>query len=66
MAAGAYYTSRYVGGVLGASLAGAMLGDAMSFSTVAGAFAVLALVALGVALVSFGLSGRVLRRVWQT
>lgn len=66
MAAGAYYTSRYVGGVLGASLAGAMLGDAMTFATVAGAFAVLALVALGVALVSFGLSGRVLRRVWQT
>jgi MFS family permease len=58
MAAGAYYTSRYVGGVLGASLAGALLGDAITTTIVGGAFGMLALVALGVALVSLGLRSR--------
>ena len=30
MAAGTYYTGRYLGGVVGASLAGAILGDALT------------------------------------
>ena len=30
MAAGTYYTGRYLGGVLGASLAGAVLGRAVT------------------------------------
>ena len=58
MAAGTYYTSRYLGGVIGASLAGAMLGARVSAEGVSGAFAVLAVVGLGVALVSLGLPGR--------
>ncbi len=57
MAAGAYLTSRYMGGVLGASLAGALLAGALTTPIVATGFATLALVALGVAVVSRGLSG---------
>jgi len=58
MAAGTYYTGRYIGGVLGASLAGVILGEAVSRGVVAGAFAVLTLVALAVAVISLGLRGR--------
>lgn len=56
MAAGAYLTSRYVGGVLGASAAGALLGGAATTAAVAVGFGGLALVALAVAVVSWGLS----------
>ncbi len=59
MAAGAYYTSRYVGGVLGASLAGAVLASGVTTDVVASGFGVLALVAIGVTLLSLGLRGRV-------
>lgn len=58
MAAGAYFTVRYVGGVVGASLAGVMLGRVVTPGAVASAFGALALVAAGVTLLSFGLRGR--------
>lgn len=57
MAAGTYYTGRYLGGVVGASLAGAILGAQVTASDVAIGFAVLAAVGLGVAIVSLGLPG---------
>lgn len=57
MAAGAYLTSRYVGGVLGASVAGVLLGTAATMNAVAAGFGGMALVALAVAVVSWGLSG---------
>ena len=58
MAAGTYYTGRYLGGVVGASLAGAILGAQVTASGVSIGFGVLAVVGVGVALVSLGLSGR--------
>lgn len=58
MAAGTYYTGRYLGGVVGASLAGAILGAQVTTSGVATGFAVLAAVGVGVAVVSLGLRGR--------
>ena len=57
MAAGTYYTGRYIGGVLGASLAGTLLGEAVTQRAIAGAFGALTLVALAVAVVSLGLKG---------
>lgn len=58
MAAGTYYTGRYLGGVVGASLAGAILGAQVTSAGVATGFAVLTAVGIGVALVSLGLRGR--------
>jgi hypothetical protein len=58
MAAGTYYTGRYLGGVVGASLAGAILGADVTAAGVATGFALLAAVGLGVAVVSLGLPGR--------
>lgn len=58
MAAGTYYTGRYLGGVVGASLAGAILGAQVTTAGVATGFAVLTAVGVGVALVSLGLRGR--------
>ncbi len=58
MAAGAYYTARYIGGVLGASLAGVVLGGSLSHDVVAKGFGILTVVAVGVTLVSVGLRGR--------
>ena len=58
MAAGTYYTGRYLGGVVGASLAGALLGAQVTPGGVSVGFAVLAVVGVGVALVSLGLRGR--------
>ncbi|HJP90221.1 MAG TPA: MFS transporter [Candidatus Limnocylindrales bacterium] len=58
MAAGTYYTGRYLGGVVGASLAGAMLGAQATATGVSNGFTVLALVGIGVAVVSLGLRGR--------
>ena len=57
MAAGTYYTGRYLGGVVGASLAGAILGSQVTAGGVATGFLVLTLVGIGVALVSLGLRG---------
>ena len=58
MAAGTYYTARYLGGVVGASLAGAILGAQVTAAGVSAGFAVLAVVGVAVAMVSLGLPGR--------
>ena len=58
MAAGTYYTGRYLGGVVGASLAGALLGQSVTTAGVSLGFAILAGVIVVVALGSFGLPGR--------
>ena len=55
MAAGTYYTGRYLGGVLGASLAGAVLGATVSAAAVTLGFGLLVLVGVAVVAVSFGL-----------
>lgn len=60
MAAGTYYTGRYLGGVVGASIAGAILGAQVTAAGVTAGFLVLAVVGVGVALVSLGLPGRTL------
>jgi EmrB/QacA subfamily drug resistance transporter len=62
MAAGTYYTGRYLGGVLGASLAGAVLGATVTGAGVTLGFGLLALVGVAVVAVSFGLPDRPLRR----
>lgn len=58
MAAGTYYTARYLGGVVGASAAGAILGAQVTAPGVGTGFALLAAVGVGVAIVSLGLPGR--------
>jgi len=58
MAAGTYYTARYLGGVVGASLAGAILGAHVTASGVSLGFSVLAVVGVGAAEVSLGPPGR--------
>ncbi len=58
MAAGTYYTGRYLGGVLGASLAGAVLGSTVTGSGVTLGFGLLAIVGVGIVAVSFGLPDR--------
>ena len=58
MAAGTYYTSRYVGGAVGAGAMGALLGSTVTAGGVSLGFGFLALAAFGVALVSVGLPGR--------
>jgi EmrB/QacA subfamily drug resistance transporter len=57
MAAGTYYTGRYLGGVVGASLAGAILGTRVTAAGVSEGFTVLAVVGVAVAIVSLGLRG---------
>lgn len=57
VAAGTYYTGRYLGGVVGASLAGAILGEEVTTGGVGLGFGVLAAVGLAVAIVSLGLRG---------
>jgi EmrB/QacA subfamily drug resistance transporter len=57
MAAGTYYTGRYLGGVVGASMAGAVLGTAVTFSGVSLGFGILAGVMAVVTLASLGLPG---------
>ena len=59
MAAGTYYTGRYLGGVVGASLAGAVLGATVTAAGVTLGFGLLALVGAGIVVVSFGLPGRI-------
>ena len=63
MAAGTYYTGRYLGGVLGASLAGAVLGAAVTGAGVTLGFGLLALVGVAVVVVSFGLPDRPSRQL---
>jgi len=58
MAAGTYYTGRYLGGVVGASLAGAVLGVSVTTGGVSIGFGLLAVAALIVAVVSLWLPGR--------
>ena len=58
MAAGTYYTGRYLGGVVGASIAGAILGSQVTFAGVSLGFGLLAVTGLGVAIVSLALPGR--------
>jgi EmrB/QacA subfamily drug resistance transporter len=58
MAAGTYYTGRYLGGVLGASLAGLVLGRAVTAEGVSLGFGVLTIVGVVLVVSSFGLAGR--------
>jgi hypothetical protein len=58
MAAGAYYSSRYVGGAVGATVMGALLGGTVTNGGVSLGFGFLALAAIGVAFASLGLPGR--------
>jgi sugar phosphate permease len=58
MAAGTYFTARYLGGVLGASLAGAVLGGAVTGAGVSLGFAILAIAAIVVTVASVGLPNR--------
>ena len=58
MASGTYYTLRYVGGAVGASAIGALLGGAVTSGGVSLGFGVLAFAAIGVAIASLGLPGR--------
>jgi EmrB/QacA subfamily drug resistance transporter len=58
MAAGTYYTGRYIGGALGATLAGTVLGGAVTAAAVSTGFAWLTVVAVLVAGVSVALPGR--------
>ena len=58
MAAGTYYTGRYLGGVLGASLAGAVLGTTVTAAGVTLGFGLLVFVGVGLIVVAFGLTGR--------
>jgi EmrB/QacA subfamily drug resistance transporter len=62
MAAGTYYTGRYLGGVVGASLAGAVLGGTVTSGGVSLGFGILAATTVLVALVSLGLPGSRERR----
>lgn len=58
MAAGTYYTGRYLGGVAGASIAGAVLGSSVTAAGVSMVFAILAVSAFAVTVVSIGLPTR--------
>lgn len=58
MAAGTYYTGRYLGGVVGASMAGAVLAGGITAGAVSFGFAILVVVGLGVVLVSRWLPSR--------
>ena len=62
MAAGTYYTGRYLGGVIGASLAGAVLGATVTGAGVTLGFGLLAIVGVAIVVVSFGLPDRPIRR----
>jgi len=58
MAAGTYFTGRYLGGVVGASLGGAVLVAGVTSGGIGLGFGLLAVVSLGVAVASVGLPGR--------
>ena len=57
MAAGTYYTGRYLGGVAGASIAGTILASGITGGAVTLGFTILVAVSLGVAVVSRWLPG---------
>ena len=57
MAAGTYYTARYLGGVAGASIAGAILASGITSGAVTLGFTILVAVSLGVTVVSRWLPG---------
>jgi EmrB/QacA subfamily drug resistance transporter len=61
MGAGTYLTARYLGGLVGASLAGAVLQGQVSVSGMTLGFGILAAAGLAVVAVSFGLPGRATR-----
>jgi MFS family permease len=61
MAAGTYYTGRYLGGVVGASLAGAVLGQEVTASGASTTFGLLALMAVVVVVASLWLPARTRR-----
>lgn len=63
MAAGTYYTGRYLGGVVGASAAGATLATGVTASGVSLGFGIMAAVTVVVAVASLGLPGRAARPV---
>ena len=58
MGAGTYLTARYLGGLVGASLAGAVLQGEVSVTGMSLGFAILAAAGLAVVAVSLGLPGR--------
>jgi EmrB/QacA subfamily drug resistance transporter len=58
MAAGTYYTGRYLGGVVGASLAGAVLGGVVTAEGVTLGFGLMALVGIAMVASSLGLPSR--------
>jgi len=58
MAAGTYYTGRYLGGVVGASVAGGVLGTTVTAGGISTVFALLAVSGVLVAIVSLGLPSR--------
>jgi hypothetical protein len=58
MAAGTYYTGRYLGGVLGASLAGAVLGGAVTVGGVGFGLGLLTIVGVALLASSLFLPGR--------
>ena len=58
MAAGTYFTGRYIGGALGATLAGAVLGGTVTPAGVSTGFGMLVVVAIGVAVASLFLPAR--------
>jgi MFS transporter, DHA2 family, methylenomycin A resistance protein len=58
MAAGTYMTGRYIGGAVGATLAGAVLGGTVTPAGISTGFAILTVVAIGVAVSSLFLPGR--------
>jgi EmrB/QacA subfamily drug resistance transporter len=62
MAAGTYYTGRYLGGVLGASLAGAILGATVTTAAVSLVFGLLTLTAIAVTIASLALPARPVAR----
>ncbi|MDQ6794687.1 MAG: MFS transporter [Chloroflexota bacterium] len=57
MAAGTYFTGRYLGGVFGASLAGSVLGGAVTAAGVSLGFGLIAIVTIVVVIASLGLPG---------
>ncbi len=57
MAAGTYFTGRYLGGVVGASLGGAVLASGVTMQGIGLGFAILAVVSFGIAAVALGLPG---------
>jgi hypothetical protein len=58
MAAATFSTGRYLGGVLGATLAGAVLADGVTAAGTGLGYGILTGIGLAVAIISLGLPGR--------